>query len=124
MADIQGIDSFTTKHGRLMRIAAFANAFAWIVLVVNILWMGASFMQDLFNYNMMSVGLINSHLPSFLESLLRDPLYMASTIVGLAGILFRGVVYWLILKGIAVGLNMIVETDLNYRDGNLEVSHE
>lgn len=30
--------------------------------------------------------------------------------------MIKGVVYFLILKGISLGLNMIVETDINYRE--------
>jgi hypothetical protein len=29
---------------------------------------------------------------------------------------FQGLVYFLVLKGISVGLSMIAETDVNYRD--------
>jgi hypothetical protein len=31
-------------------------------------------------------------------------------------LLLRGIVYYLVLKGTSLGINMIVETDINYRD--------
>jgi hypothetical protein len=36
--------------------------------------------------------------------------------VDLASIFIRGAIYWLVLKGISVGLYMVVETNLNYKD--------
>ncbi len=42
--------------------------------------------------------------PNFMEMLSQNPLYTFSLIVDLAGIFLRGVVYWLVLKGISLGL--------------------
>jgi len=38
--------------------------------------------------------------------------------------LLEGFVWWLVLKGIAMGLLMIVETDVNYRLAKDGVEHE
>jgi hypothetical protein len=48
----------------------------------------------------------------------REPIHILDVSVQLARILLQGLVYWLALKGIALGLDMIVETDINYRDRN------
>jgi hypothetical protein len=32
----------------------------------------------------------------------------------------QGAIFYLVLKGIALGLDMIVETDINYRDSKVE----
>jgi hypothetical protein len=50
--------------------------------------------------------------------------YAASLFVKMAYIFLNGVIAWLVLKGISVGLNMIVETNLNYRERKMEESHE
>ena len=62
--------------------------------------------------------------PNFMEMLSKNPVYAFSLVVDLASILIRGVVYWLVLKGISAGLNMIVETDLNYKDKFEGVTNE
>lgn len=115
MIDSTANDFFTEKHARLTRIASIANVFAWIVFIFHILWVGASFIQTQTSYtiqNMMNLGR-NS---DFMEMLMQNPLYTASLIVNLIGIFLRGVIYALTLKGISLGLNMIVETNLNYEE--------
>ena len=115
MADNIADGFFTKKHERLSVIAYWANIFAWIVLVINILWVGASFSQTQMNYDIQNSGINLGQGPNFIEMLSQNPRYLAGLVIGLIGILLRGVVYWFVLKGVAVGLNMIVETDLNYR---------
>ena len=36
--------------------------------------------------------------------------------VNMAVLALRGVVYYLVLQGVALGLSMVVETDINYRE--------
>jgi hypothetical protein len=115
MTDNTADDFFTKKHERLTVIAYWANIFAWIVLVINILWVGASFSQAQMNYDMQNSGINLGQGSNFIQMLSQNPRYLASLAIGLISILLRGVVYWFVLKGVAVGLNMIVETDLNYR---------
>jgi hypothetical protein len=38
----------------------------------------------------------------------------------MTSVLLRGIIYYLVLKGISLGLNMIVETDINYRERKQE----
>jgi hypothetical protein len=107
---------FTAKHARLTRIASIANLFAWIVFIIHILWVGGSFIQTQNTYTIQNMNLNLGQNPDFMEMLRQNPLYTASLIVNLTGIFLRGVVYGLTLKGISLGLNMIVETDLNYKE--------
>lgn len=118
MTDSTAEAFFTAKHALLRRIASIANLFAWIVFIFHILWVGASFIQtrDMYNIQNMNINLGQNPYPDFVEMLKQYPLYAASFIVSLAGIFLRGVVYGLTLKGISLGLNMIVETNLNYKD--------
>lgn len=118
MTDSTAEDFFTAKHALLIRIASIANLFAWVVFIFHILWVGASFIQtrDMYNIQNMNINLGRNPYPDFMEMLQGHPLYTASLIVSLAGIFLRGVVYGLVLKGISLGLNMIVETNLNYQE--------
>jgi hypothetical protein len=108
-------DFFTRKHARLANIASATNTFAWIALVFQILYMGARLLQYQNSYTMqnMASGLGQ---PNFMEMLSQNPLYTFSLVVDLANIFLRAVMWWLALKGISLGLYMIIETNLNYED--------
>jgi hypothetical protein len=123
MADSTEEDLITKKHSRLMNIASVANIFAWIALVSQLLYIGARFVQLQNSYMIQSMT-TGFGQPDFTEMLSQNPIYTLSLIVDLASILIRGVVYWLVLKGISVGLYMIVETDLNYKDTFEGVTNE
>jgi len=114
---------FTSKHAKLDNIASAANTFAGIALGSQILYMGARFIQLQNSYMMQAIS-AGFGQPSFLEMLSQNAVYTFSLIVDLASIFIRGIVYWLVLKGISSGLYMIVETDLNYRDELEEVNNE
>jgi hypothetical protein len=115
MTDSTEEEYFTSKHAKLDNIASAANTFAGIALGSQILYMGARFIQLQNSYTMqaMSTGFGQ---PNFLEMLSQNAIYTFSLIVDLTSIFIRGMVYWLVLKGISSGLYMIVETDLNFRD--------
>lgn len=115
MADNTEEEFFTKKHGRLTNIASVANTFAWVALGFEILYMVGRFVQ-LQNAYLMQTMTTGFGQPNFMEMLSQNPAYTFSLVVDLASIFIRGVVYWLVLKGISVGLYMIVETNLNYKD--------
>lgn len=107
-------DFFSPKHKRLLNIATWAKWLAWVMLILTIIKYGlgaiASFLQfsrassqfqsatDFLNFYESS--------PSFWINLIAD------TILGM----LKAVIYFLVLKGVSLGLNMIVETDINYRE--------
>jgi len=122
MTDSTVDDFFTKKHTRLANIASVANIIAWIALAVQVLYVGARFFQVQSSYEMQASFIGQS--PDFMEMLSQKPIYTASLIVDLAGIFVRGIVFWLVLKGISLGLFMIVETDLNYREKLEEENNE
>ena len=97
---------FTPKHKRLERISATANIFAWIVLVFFVL---QAFSQY---FNFTSQQRFQASIEMFKE----NPEFALNLFLNIINILLKGVVYWLTLKGVSLGLNMIVETDLNYRE--------
>ena len=115
MAESTEQEYFTSKHAKLDNLASATNIFAWIVLFSQILYVAARFIQFQNSYELQGM-FSGTGQPSFLEMLSHNTAYTLSVIVDLANILIKGVVYWLVLRGVSFGLNMIVETDLNYRD--------
>ena len=102
------------KHQRLLNIAGVANGVAWLVLIVQVLWVvvrGLSFASQFNGFPLQ-------------QYLTADPLDFVMFVLDLSSRLVTGVVSWLVLKGISLGLKMIVETDLNYRAVALEGSDE
>lgn len=53
---------------------------------------------------------------NFGGSLPNDPLDIFRLVINMAALVLKGIVYYLVLKGISLGLNMIIETDINYRE--------
>jgi hypothetical protein len=54
----------------------------------------------------------------------QEPIFILDVLLQIVRVLLQGAVYYLVLKSIALGLNMIVETDINYREKNVEESVE
>jgi hypothetical protein len=115
-------EPFITKnHDRLLRIASFSRIFAWIALIFQILYSVMMFFEFQIPYLVQTITKGNSsEIPMALRSFL-DYLILPNT--GLLVLLTRGIIYFLVLKGISAGLKMIVETDLNYKEKNLEVEN-
>jgi len=107
-------DFFSDNHTQLLNIAYTAKIIAWIVLVIyTLVGMGTFFIQQ--TNQMYSMGLPNSYL-FFSDMLSKNPIYALSLIAKILSIFLNGIIYFLILKAISLGLNMIVETDINYRE--------
>ena len=96
------------KHHRLLNIAGEANVFAWLMLGLELVRL------------VMAVGTLGQQLDyanlTLQEFILKQPLNFGSYIVDWVAILFTGITSWLLLKGVALGLRMLVETDINYRE--------
>lgn len=95
---------FSPNHNRLLNIAAWAKYLAWVVLVVYIL----NVVLQVFQHQYFASNIPVQQGSRFLNEL--------RLTVSVATTLLRGVVSYLVLKGISLGLNMIVETDINYRE--------
>lgn len=100
-------DFFTKNHGRLMDIAVAAKYVARVVLVVYIISAGLRIIQ--YPYQNTSGWL------ALWALLTNSPLEFFRFVINILATILRGLVYYLVLKGISLGLNMIIETDLNYR---------
>ena len=108
-------DFFTRQHELLLNTASWAKYLAWIVLVIFSLWAIGTYIQEQNNFFFNS-GTFNQTYRDFVELLIQFPSYVFCVLVEIIGAFLRGVVYFLVLKGISLGLNMIVETDINYRE--------
>lgn len=108
---------FSPSHNRLLAVATWAKYLAWVVLIVHILWVGATYIQEQnFFMSYRALGSNMMKYRDFMDFLRQVPSYGFSVLIEIIGVFLRGIVYFLVLKGISLGLYMIVETDLNYRD--------
>jgi len=105
---------FSSNHNRLLSIATWSRYLAWVVLVIYILAAPGVYIQEQ-NRQVLS-NAIPSHYLSFSKLLADNQLYAFSVFVEIASTFLKGIVSFLVLKGISLGLNMIVETDINYRE--------
>lgn len=112
---------FSQNHDRLLSLAVWAKYLAWVALIVCILWAIGTYVQEQ-NYYLYyrSGGIEIQTYRDFIDVLRRVPSYAFSVFIEMLGVFLRGVVYFLVLKGISLGLNMIVETDINYREAKNE----
>lgn len=103
---------YTAKHKRLNQIAAVAGVFSWVALVG--FFFQAITQYVIYNTQLQAVGLKTVPVGNLL-----------SGYFSIFNVLVQGCIFWLVLKGVSLGLNMIVETDLNYREqSQTEDEHE
>ena len=105
MSNENQTELFTNKHLRLMNIAKLARIFSWIFLIVYVLLAGLK--ADVFIQYVIFNIRVNE-----VRTVTNDLLGQAFTIINL---LFDGFLYFIILTAVSYGLNMLVETDVNYR---------
>ena len=99
-------DFYTKKHQALSRISLTSGIFAWVVLILY-LTISITSLVDFMDYA--GMGYINDLISYDLN-------ITVNIITKLSKTFFDGIVFFLILRGVSLGLNMIIETDLNYRD--------
>ncbi|MBL8077032.1 MAG: hypothetical protein JNM55_03645 [Anaerolineales bacterium] len=108
---------FDRKHLRLWRISRQADSISTIVVFIYIFVIFGQLLQ----YSKIA----NSQYQTGLISLLlKNPVFILDMIVQMGGGLVQGALYYLVLKGLALGLNIIVETDINYRENKIEGGEE
>jgi hypothetical protein len=105
---------FSPKHKQALSIATWAKYIAWIALAVSIISPITGYVGALNFYQ--SVAATNGLAPDFLNELKHNPAYAFSVLVNVLNRTLVGLAYFLVLQGISLGLNMIVETDINYRE--------
>lgn len=106
---------FSRKHKSVLNIAVWAKYLAWVVLVAYILWAIVTFI----NYSTM-VYLPSmtpgDYISNFFQLWKGNPVLVINGLFATASTVLRGITAFVILKGVSLGLNMIVETDINYRE--------
>ncbi len=106
-------DLFTKKHATLWRISMWANGLASITLFIFFIFACAQILQAFLTSS-------NQSQITPIEFFSKEPLYILNTLLNMAVVFLQGAVYYVALKGISLGLDMIVETDINYRDQKAE----
>jgi len=110
-------DLFDWTHLRLWRMSFAADLLASVVVVgFTILAFG-----QIYRYHQIAHDQYQTDLIRFFS---REPTYIVDLSLQMLKILIQGAVYYLVLKGVSLGLNMIVETDINYRDKGIEAGVE
>jgi hypothetical protein len=105
---------FSANHKRLLSLAMWAKYLAWVVLILHIFSALGEFNQSQAMY--MNAGMFLGPSNEFLSFLVGNPVYAISVVIDTLKAIMNGLVYFLVLRGISLGLNMIVETDINYRE--------
>jgi len=105
---------FSPSHDRLLSIAVWAKYLAWVVLVVYLL----NAVLQMFQYKVFTDAI--ELQPNFWQFVRFSPFETFKLAMNMLTTALRGVVSFLVLKGISLGLNMIVETDINYREQEKE----
>lgn len=108
---------FGKKHATLWRISMWANGCASIVFF---LYGFLAFWQIVI-YGVLAH---NQYQTDLISLLLSGPFYTIDLFLKMTAMFIKGAVYFIALKGIALGLDMIVETDINYREAKIEEGKE
>ena len=120
MSEIDNNEFYTDRHKKLFSFASWANTISWIILAVYLLALVSRIFGQVTGSQ---TGYSGVQQPSFFEYIKDNPIALLRYIIDWINTIMNGIVLFLVLKGVSLGLNMIVETDLNYREKALEVDH-
>lgn len=108
-------DLFTKKQSQLMNIAGWANNLAWVALVIYLLLAGLTIFADHANHQRITQQVTS--FSEYWEMAMWNPIYYFLDIgADIISRVLTGFIYYVVLKGIALGLYMVIETDMNYRE--------
>jgi hypothetical protein len=99
-------DFYTKKHKRLSLISTTANVFSWLVLIFFIL----TTLSQVITFFRFEAPMPINELDDF------ETTFVINRGLEIISTLFQGFVYFLVLRGVFLGTNMVIETDLNYRE--------
>ena len=109
------------KYRRLLRIAALANVVAWIALVGYGIFTVLMILNDASRYPMTTPYDGNAE---FWRTFKQEPLLALYYIFSWLKLPLQGLVTFTVFKGVALGLGMIVETNMNRRENEEEGNHD
>ncbi|HMZ06893.1 MAG TPA: hypothetical protein PK078_04680 [Anaerolineales bacterium] len=98
---------FTKDQNRLMSIAGWANALAWAALICYISLSLITVFTEMYYRNLSSSALNFGRSDTLYYLLDKGSIVIKN--------LINGFIYFVILRGISLGLYMVIETDMNYR---------
>jgi hypothetical protein len=104
---------FDWKHTKLWKLSFAADFWSSIVILVFIFLA----LGEAYRYNQLAHNQFQTNLFGLFS---REPIYILDVLLQMARVFLQGAVYYLVLKGTALGINMIVETDINYREKKIE----
>jgi len=107
---------FTKDQNRLLSIAGWANNLAWVMLVFYLLLATATIFIDQAYYQRLYFSSLVQDGFDYWEMFSSDPFfYILDLVPVILRRLLTGFTYYVVLKGISLGLYMVIETDMNYR---------
>lgn len=105
------------NHKRLLNIADWTKYIAWVALVLYLLWAASGAAGTYFMQRAYMFQVLGDNTEDVLTVLSRYPAQTISMIAHAAATALQGVVWFLVLKSTSLGLRMIVETNVNYQEG-------
>jgi len=110
---------FTKNQDRLMSIAGWANNLAWVVMIMYLILAALTIFIDQSNYQRMQALAYSQIGVDYWEMARLDPIYYVLDIGSdILSRVLTGLIYYVVLRGISLGLYMVIETDMNYRENS------
>lgn len=107
---------FTKDQNRLLSIAGWANTLSWVALVFYLFLAAVTIMVDQSNYQRLQSLSYTQYGVDYWEMARSNLLtYLIRIGSDILSRVLAGFVYFVVLKGISLGLYMVIETDMNYR---------
>jgi hypothetical protein len=112
---------FSEKHQRLYSVAKWADILSWIMLVFFVLVLALNIFSSASQFNAQYASYAGT---TFFKYIFATPAALVQYLANWLLSLFKGIVFFLVLRAVSMGLNMIIETDLNYRGEHMEEGNE
>ncbi len=111
-------DFLSPKHSQLLNIAIWTKYLAWIVFAFYIIQTGSViFLKQIQSQQIQASMGSPVTSQEYWDQVLEEPvIYFVDVVSDMILIFVRGAAFFVALKGISLGLYMIVETDINYRE--------
>ncbi|MBL8099882.1 MAG: hypothetical protein JNK81_11915 [Anaerolineales bacterium] len=107
----------TENQDRLLSIAGWAKKLAWVALLLYIALAILVIPRDIAFYQKFNSINLTAGFLDYYEQIFFHPFQFITNIgSNILNYLLSGTIYYVVLKGVSLGLYMIVETDINYRD--------
>ena len=106
-------DFFSKNQKQLLSIATWAKYLAWATLIVYVFLTGAKIIELQAGYDRYQILWETLESSGTVYTLEGNWSFTAAVILDLITVALKGFTYFIMLNGLSLGLNMIVETKLN-----------